>query len=169
MPAREKTSVTFLAAAVEPRGTMHSAGEAEIAGLADGRSAGPRYRLLRGELNCRSSRSVAPIILRKQRAYKVKWYSNGDAQPTLLDRLGHQFDVLLACRFAFGVLPDPGFPTTSVRHVAARKGKPGDIGAADGNLPAGLGRSEEDTSELQSPCNLVCRLLREKKKQNAID
>src|SRR2546426_6642896 len=28
-------------------------------------------------------------------------------------------------------------------------------------------RSEEHTSELQSPCNLVCRLLLEKKKQNA--
>src|SRR5688500_19391052 len=26
-----------------------------------------------------------------------------------------------------------------------------------------FGRSEEHTSELQSPCNLVCRLLREKK------
>src|SRR2546426_7404157 len=29
-------------------------------------------------------------------------------------------------------------------------------------------RSEEHTSELQSPCNLVCRLLLEKKKKNAI-
>src|SRR5256885_7220189 len=29
---------------------------------------------------------------------------------------------------------------------------------------AGLARSEEHTSELQSPCNLVCRLLLEKKK-----
>src|SRR2546426_6276081 len=28
------------------------------------------------------------------------------------------------------------------------------------------GRSEEHTSELQSPCNLVCRLLLEKKKSN---
>src|SRR5256885_9651674 len=28
------------------------------------------------------------------------------------------------------------------------------------------GRSEEHTSELQSPCNLVCRLLLEKKKRN---
>src|SRR5215467_16405692 len=28
------------------------------------------------------------------------------------------------------------------------------------------GRSEEHTSELQSPCNLVCRLLLEKKKNN---
>src|SRR5256885_8579037 len=28
-------------------------------------------------------------------------------------------------------------------------------------------RSEEHTSELQSPCNLVCRLLLEKKKENS--
>src|SRR5256885_14729287 len=31
----------------------------------------------------------------------------------------------------------------------------------------GLVRSEEHTSELQSPCNLVCRLLLEKKKNTA--
>src|SRR2546426_7391031 len=31
---------------------------------------------------------------------------------------------------------------------------------------AGAPRSEEHTSELQSPCNLVCRLLLEKKKKN---
>src|SRR5256885_11853767 len=30
-------------------------------------------------------------------------------------------------------------------------------------------RSEEHTSELQSPCNLVCRLLLEKKKDRRID
>src|SRR5256885_7793666 len=29
-------------------------------------------------------------------------------------------------------------------------------------------RSEEHTSELQSPCNLVCRLLLEKKKQSSL-
>src|SRR5256885_11919673 len=34
-------------------------------------------------------------------------------------------------------------------------------------LITGFGRSEEHTSELQSPCNLVCRLLLEKKKPNA--
>src|SRR5256885_2741063 len=40
----------------------------------------------------------------------------------------------------------------------------------DGHFDAGVqgfaafGRSEEHTSELQSPCNLVCRLLLEKKK-----
>src|SRR5256885_8529183 len=35
---------------------------------------------------------------------------------------------------------------------------------ASGGAPA-LRRSEEHTSELQSPCNLVCRLLLEKKKK----
>src|SRR5256885_9564313 len=33
-----------------------------------------------------------------------------------------------------------------------------------GAEPRAPGRSEEHTSELQSPCNLVCRLLLEKKK-----
>src|ERR1039457_7531635 len=32
--------------------------------------------------------------------------------------------------------------------------------------PGSRRRSEEHTSELQSPCNLVCRLLLEKKKAN---
>src|SRR5256885_11838053 len=32
-----------------------------------------------------------------------------------------------------------------------------------------IGRSEEHTSELQSPCNLVCRLLLEKKKKHYIE
>src|SRR5256885_5000500 len=36
------------------------------------------------------------------------------------------------------------------------------IGDLDDRRP--IGRSEEHTSELQSPCNLVCRLLLEKKK-----
>src|SRR5256885_11639956 len=35
-----------------------------------------------------------------------------------------------------------------------------------GRAPAAGGRSEEHTSELQSPCNLVCRLLLEKKKKH---
>src|SRR2546426_6740206 len=35
-------------------------------------------------------------------------------------------------------------------------------GAQGGSAPS---RSEEHTSELQSPCNLVCRLLLEKKKK----
>src|SRR5256885_17169099 len=35
---------------------------------------------------------------------------------------------------------------------------------ARGDERFGLRRSEEHTSELQSPCNIVCRLLLEKKK-----
>src|SRR2546426_2165318 len=37
---------------------------------------------------------------------------------------------------------------------------------ANQDFALGANRSEEHTSELQSPCNLVCRLLLEKKKQH---
>src|SRR2546426_7189757 len=46
------------------------------------------------------------------------------------------------------------------RFLAARGGRP--PRAARNRAPS---RSEEHTSELQSPCNLVCRLLLEKKKK----
>src|SRR5256885_5618692 len=39
----------------------------------------------------------------------------------------------------------------------------------DGRAGLGLLRSEEHTSELQSPCNLVCRLLLEKKKKENVE
>src|SRR2546426_3243902 len=39
-----------------------------------------------------------------------------------------------------------------------------ETGAIGSLLGTGEERSEEHTSELQSPCNLVCRLLLEKKK-----
>src|SRR5256885_11912812 len=64
------------------------------------------------------------------------------------------------------------FPyTTLFRSTAQAIGSP----AANGTVPAqshatrGLWnrRSEEHTSELQSPCNLVCRLLLEKKNRAA--
>src|SRR5256885_9084378 len=44
----------------------------------------------------------------------------------------------------------------------------GNLGLRDGETELDLDgeRSEEHTSELQSPCNLVCRLLLEKKKNN---
>src|ERR1035437_2678691 len=174
MPAREKTSATFLAAAVEPPGTVGRAGEAEIGRLADGCSARPRYRLLRGELIGRSSRSVAPIILCRQRNYKANscqgtvakkrpkhcsvgavggagafacqllirdrgWQAEAPAPrpQALIDRLRHQLDVLLARRLALGALLDPGLPASSVRHVAAREGKLGDIGVLDRDLLSG--------------------------------
>src|SRR5256885_5032822 len=42
------------------------------------------------------------------------------------------------------------------------------VSISDGSDPtrSSIARSEEHTSELQSPCNLVCRLLLEKKKQH---
>src|SRR5256885_8330013 len=59
-----------------------------------------------------------------------------------------------------------------------RPGPPGDVACGVASVPPrrpghlsrslrGVQpRSEEHTSELQSPCNLVCRLLLEKKKHN---
>src|SRR2546426_7439453 len=49
------------------------------------------------------------------------------------------------------------------RHVEAEILEHEPLRAVGGLVPV---RSEEHTSELQSPCNLVCRLLLEKKKTN---
>src|SRR2546426_498088 len=49
-------------------------------------------------------------------------------------------------------------------HLAPEPVLQGPRGGDVGGAPAGA-RSEEHTSELQSPCNLVCRLLLEKKKK----
>src|SRR2546426_2662221 len=48
----------------------------------------------------------------------------------------------------------PGCPSSIVRRISSH------------TCETGPPRSEEHTSELQSPCNLVCRLLLEKKKQH---
>src|SRR5256885_11889400 len=47
------------------------------------------------------------------------------------------------------------------------QGKRGGQASVAAHAAGGKDRSEEHTSELQSPCNLVCRLLLEKKKNNA--
>src|SRR6266566_5467690 len=44
---------------------------------------------------------------------------------------------------------------------------PAPVARCPGSAPGT--RSEEHTSELQSPCNLVCRLLLEKKKKSTFD
>src|SRR2546426_4745875 len=58
--------------------------------------------------------------------------------------------------------------TMTMAHVVADFGKPTLVLSHNKTLAAQLygelKRSEEHTSELQSPCNLVCRLLLEKKK-----
>src|SRR2546426_4260784 len=46
-----------------------------------------------------------------------------------------------------------------------RLGREAQLPPYEAKLAIGVWRSEEHTSELQSPCNLVCRLLLEKKKK----
>src|SRR5256885_10092992 len=66
------------------------------------------------------------------------------------------------------------FPYTTLFRSSEFKADDGIGVLAGGGVEGGLeqlvllrepGRSEEHTSELQSPCNLVCRLLLEKKKK----
>src|SRR5256885_9010472 len=59
------------------------------------------------------------------------------------------------------------FPYTTLFRSLSRGGwreAPGVVLADRLIFLTGCARSEEHTSELQSPCNLVCRLLLEKKK-----
>src|SRR2546426_6101856 len=60
--------------------------------------------------------------------------------------------------------PSPWRRPRALRH-GPRRWPPGACRARSGATTA---RSEEHTSELQSPCNLVCRLLLEKKKEKTL-
>src|SRR5256885_13108795 len=65
------------------------------------------------------------------------------------------------------------FPYTTLYRSPVAHGNAGTLLAQDQNYvyfsnDGDIVRSEEHTSELQSPCNLVCRLLLEKKKKNNI-
>src|SRR2546426_8255182 len=64
------------------------------------------------------------------------------------------------------------FPYTtlfrSLCHMGVPLRGPGGADQAVAPWPWTRQRSEEHTSELQSPCNLVCRLLLEKKKKTTI-
>src|SRR5256885_10580403 len=68
---------------------------------------------------------------------------------------------------AAGHVPRPGRrPARPAAGTAAAGHRPVPAGPAvdtGGLLHPGVPRSEEHTSELQSPCNLVCRLLLENK------
>src|SRR5256885_11849036 len=61
--------------------------------------------------------------------------------------------------------PRPAGPRTVRRR--SRAPRPASLGARPAAAGRATPRSEEHTSELQSPCNLVCRLLLEKKKRAA--
>src|SRR5256885_8389020 len=54
------------------------------------------------------------------------------------------------------------------RREKAGEQPPNQLVLPDDDLADLLLRSEEHTSELQSPCNLVCRLLLEKKKSSIL-
>src|SRR2546426_1703952 len=67
---------------------------------------------------------------------------------------------------ALPINPATGLVWTAPDWIAATAALAGQIAAQIGKPVIGNGlRSEEHTSELQSPCNLVCRLLLEKKKR----
>src|SRR2546426_6149771 len=61
-------------------------------------------------------------------------------------------------------------PTCPPRHQSRSAGGPAVRVTEEerGCTHCGKTRSEEHTSELQSPCNLVCRLLLEKKKKQPL-
>src|SRR5205807_6363057 len=56
------------------------------------------------------------------------------------------------------------FPYTTLFRSVHHQARDRPLGVGDLHQACGR-RSEEHTSELQSPCNLVCRLLLEKKKK----
>src|ERR1039457_7569708 len=56
------------------------------------------------------------------------------------------------------------FPYTTLFRSPLQRGNASTFGAMRGHASSSNTRSEEHTSELQSPCNLVCRLQLETKK-----
>src|SRR5215216_6910517 len=97
-------------------------------------------------------------------------YSQGSTISTVLKLWGsHQlpwFRILLSCFFFFLMIRRPPrstlFPYTTLFRSTARWRSTSRPAPMRGT--ASCGRSEEHTSELQSPDHLVCRLLLEKKK-----
>src|SRR5256885_9040346 len=87
------------------------------------------------------SQPLARVQPAKPRRKEWLLYSSGDSTPASANRLRNNGIRLSACR-----LSSATFPQRSILR--------------------NTGRSEEHTSELQSPCNLVCRLLLEKKNEH---
>src|SRR5688500_20189463 len=102
----------------------------------------------------------SPLPSSRTHHYCLFFFSN-DTAPTQISSLSLH-DALPICRCR---------PSSPGGRTAARRGCRGRTRGALPRRLRGRGsaprvRSEEHTSELQSPCNLVCRLLLEKKKKN---
>src|SRR5256885_6690969 len=74
----------------------------------------------------------------------------------------------LTATFRNGAIPEPAAAPPAAR-TSPRVSASSHIAGLHSfhSSPIEFPRSEEHTSELQSPCNLVCRLLLEKKKRHA--
>src|SRR2546426_12192269 len=96
--------------------------------------------------------STSPIV----RRFCFSFFFFNDTATTEIYTLSLH-DALPICRHARGV-----------RIPAVVGGSHRPRGALRRHAGALHGRSEEHTSELQSPCNLVCRLLLEKKKGDTL-
>src|SRR3712207_7018953 len=84
---------------------------------------------------------------------------------TTLFRSGLPQDLSAASRHGRALRPKPAAGEPLARAAVARPARcPRQLGRPAGARRAGLRRSEEHTSELQSRQYLVCRLLLEKKK-----
>src|SRR2546426_3254674 len=87
-----------------------------------------------------------------------------DASATRLARLGLGAKIFIAATLSVaGVLG----VTLGLTSLQANRTADESIRRALAGVRRGV-RSEEHTSELQSPCNLVCRLLLEKKKKTVV-
>src|SRR5256885_12509675 len=104
-------------------------------------------------------------------------YRTPAGRDAVLAAYGESFDLLLGRRtydMWSGFWPNaPRGPMSdrlnaAKKYVATHRPESLEWGPFEGlgpDIVSGLRRSEEHTSELQSPCNLVCRLLLEKKKK----
>src|SRR5205807_4643612 len=106
---------------------------------------------------CRSHLLLFPRCTTHRRLHSFPTRRSSDLVAGSLDGLRlpiepASLDVVLC----LDILEHLADPWTTARTAAALV-RPGGI------LIASIPRSEEHTSELQSPCNLVCRLLLEKK------
>src|ERR1039457_7694694 len=84
--------------------------------------------------------------------------------PSISGDPAHQADVRRSAQWLVAQLRATGFPVAEVWETGGEGGGGLPVvfacwPAEDPAAPVVLVRSEEHTSELQSPCNLVCRLL----------